>query len=289
MKYKFNPYERIVGLFLVVAMAGSLIVGIGVAVKKNWFEERVSYVTYTDSASNLREGSSVLMSGLKVGKIENIQLDPVHKIKVTFSVWKEYTHQITDGAKVQFVRPFIIGDKVLTVLQGTADGKIISPGEALPLQAAVDLMEVISGNKLEAVLSRVDSILANLDATMVAGKDIALQVGDKKKLQKTMENLTFASNEIRKVIPHFTARAPEASAQLMATIENLSVISSSLREIQPAGSKKTIELLNESVITLQAMQKSFFLRSNVKEVKEEIAEKEKIKQDRAPASEKPLE
>lgn len=290
MKYKFNPYERFVGIFITFALGGSLIVGVGVAVKKNWFNEKISYVTYTNSASNLREGSSVLMAGLKVGKIEKIELDPVHSIKVTFSVWKEYTNQITEGAKVQFVRPFVIGDKVLTVIHGKSEGKVIPPGEALALQDSVDLMDVISGNKLQAVLARVDSILTNLDETLVLGKDIALQVGDKKQLQKTMENLTYASGEVRKVLPHLTARAPAASAQLLKTIENLSIITTSLREIQPEGSRKTIELLNESVVTLQAMQKSFFLRSNVKEVKAEMAAKEKEKnENRAPASIAPSE
>ncbi|HXH75653.1 MAG TPA: MlaD family protein [Bacteriovoracaceae bacterium] len=286
MRYKFNPYERAVGLFLTVTVLGSGVVGLGLLVKKNWFDEKVTFVTFIESASNLRAGSAVLMSGLKVGNIEKIELDNIRNVKVTFAVLKDYSNNITEGAKVQFVRPFIIGDKVLTVLQGQPDGKVVIPGSTLPLHQSADLMDVLSGSKAESLMARVDSILMNLDETLVIGKDIAFQVGDKKKLQKTIENLNYASSEVRKMLPHITSKVPLASEQLVKTIENLNTITAGIKEIQPQGSKKTIELLNESVITLQAMQKSFFLRSNVKEVKQEMAEQQKLKEAlRLPASE----
>lgn len=285
MKYKFNPYERAVGLFISVAIAGSFFVGIGVAVKKNWFEEKIAYVTYVESASNLRTGSSVYMSGLRVGKIDKIEIDLIHNIKVTFSVIKKYSNKMTVGSKVEFIRPFILGDKALTLHKGPADSKMLLPGDALPVHDSMDILEMLSGKKLENVISKVESILNNMDETLAISKDIALQIGDKKKLKRAMDDLSFASSEVRKVIPHLTSRVPESSQHMAKTIQNLSLITTSLREIQPEGSKKAVDLLSESLIILKGMQKSFFLKSNVQEVREELAEEKKEKDLRKPAGE----
>ncbi len=285
MKYKFNPYERAVGAFLTVALTGSVAVGIGVAVKKQWFEERIPYVTYIETAANLRAGSSVFMSGLRVGKIEKIELDPVHKVKVTFTVVQEYTGQLTQGAAVELARPFIIGDKILTLVPGSAEGPQLAPNDVLPVHETLDILEALAGKKIEAALAKVDGILTNLNATLAIGRDLAHQVGDKKKLQRAMEDLNFASGEVRRVLPQLTAKLPGATENLNRTIENLAQISTAVKDLQPVGSEKTIELLTESVITLKGIQKSFFLRSNVEEVREELAQKEKTSPPRAPASE----
>jgi phospholipid/cholesterol/gamma-HCH transport system substrate-binding protein len=285
MKYKFNPYERAVGLFLTVAVTGSVAVGIGVAVRKHWFEERVPYITYIETAANLRVGSSVFMSGLRVGKIDRIELHPVHKVKVTFTIVKEYAGQLTRGAAVELARPFIIGDKALTLVPGEPDAGPLAANDVLPVRETLDLLEALAGRKLEGVLAKVDSILTNLDGTLALGRDIAHQVGDKKKLRRAMEDLTFASGEVRKVLPHLTSSVPGATRHLNKTIENLSQITTALKDLQPEGSEKTIELLTESVITLKGIQKSFFLRGNVEEAREELAKKEKAPAPRAPASE----
>lgn len=285
-KYKFNPYERAVGFFIVVAISGTVIIGAGLAVKKNWFEEKVAFVTYVDSAANLRVGNTVFISGLKVGKVEKIELDPLHNIKVTFSILKQYENQLTEGTQVQFIRPFILGDKALSLLKGPTGGKALAPGATLPVHQSLDLLEMVSGKKLEGVLAKVDSILNNLDQTLIASRDLADQIGGKKKLKKTMEDVNFALSEVRKVMPHLTANVPMASQHIAQSIENISAITAALKQLGPEGSQKTIELLNESLVTLKGMQKSIFLRGNVQEVREEMAQQEKQKlEKRAPASE----
>lgn len=270
MKYKFNPYERAVGFFIVTALTGSVMIGSALAIRKNWFEEKKMYVTYTDNAANLREGSAVLMTGLKVGKVEKIELDTSSRIKVTFSVAGNYVHFLTAGTVVQFIRPYIIGERSLILLQGPVDAPRLAFGETLPVRQGLDLMEILNGQKLESMLVKVDRILNNLDATMESGRDIAQLMNNKKQIKKTMDDLSFTLAELRKVMPHVSSRTPASAEHLARTIENLDHLTSTIRDLRPEGAK-TIELLNESLITLRAMQKSFFMKGNVEEVKQEMA------------------
>jgi ABC-type transporter Mla subunit MlaD len=266
MRYKFNPFERAVGFFLITSVVGSLTIGAGLAVKKNWFEEKITFHTYVTSADNLREGSSVLMSGLKVGKIEEIELDQTRQIQVKFTILKKYHSQITHGTKVQFTRPFIIGDKVLTLVQGPAQEKTLLAGSALPVFEQFDFIEMLSGKRLENTMAKVDSIITHLESTMAKTDAIAHAVGDEKKLKETLESLHAAVALVKKNLPQTTG-------QIENTISNLHEVSILLKDSSPEGSKKLIELLGESVITLKGIQKNYFLRDHVQAAREEEAKR----------------
>jgi phospholipid/cholesterol/gamma-HCH transport system substrate-binding protein len=274
MKYKFNPYERAVGFFFVTTLLGSVAIGVGVAIKKNWLDHKVNYLVYTDTASNLREGTGVYFSGIKIGNVEKIELDQEklkNNVKVTFSILKNFQQQMTIGSEVQFMRPFVIGEKSLNIIKTSLNHKLITPGETLPTYSTFDLMDVLTGKQLEGMLIKLDNIISNVDKTMLIGKTIAVEINDKKKIKKTIDDLSFSIAEIRKVVPYISQNAPAASEHLGKIIENLAFISTSVRNLQPEGAK-TLELLHESVITLKAMQKSMFLKSNVEEVKEEMSQ-----------------
>ena len=266
MRYKFNPFERAVGFFLITSVVGSLTVGVGLAVKKNWFEDKITFHTYVSSADNLREGSSVLMSGLKIGKIEEIELDESRQIKVKFTILKKYHSQITQGTKVQFTRPFIIGDKVLTLIQGPVQEKTLLAGSALPIIEQFDFMEMLSGKRLETTMAKVDSIITHLESTMAKTDAIAHAVGDEQKLKETLESLHAAVALVKKNLPQTTG-------QIENTISNLHEVSILLKDSSPEGSKKLIELLGESVITLKGIQKNYFLRDHVQAAREEEAKR----------------
>lgn len=285
MHYKFNPFERAVGVFLTGTVVGSLFIGVAIAVKKNWFEEKNFYSAFTNSANNIRVGAVVQIAGMKVGSIEEVELDRNQKIKVTFSVLKKYNTSLTDGAKVQFVRPFIIGDKIINITQGALGGQNIASGAVIPLEESPDLLDLISGDKIQPMIAKVDQILSNANDALILGKDLAGQVADKKQLQKTMANMAYASEQLKIVLPHFVNKTPEMTENVTAMVENLTALTKGMKELQPfitevvktmpEGSKRAVDALNESVMVLRAMQKSFFLRGSIEEMKKEEKIEEK--------------
>lgn len=289
MKYNFNPFERAVGIFLVGALGGSMFFGVGIAIKKNWFEDKNYYYTHAKNADNIREGASVQISGMNIGKIEDIDLLADGKIKVMFSVLKKYQASIKEDAKVQFIRPFIIGEKIINITKGESIN-MIKNGSMLVVNETTDVMDLMTGDKMKEMIGKTETILTLVEQVLIVGKDIATQVGDKKKLQKTMDNVAYASDAVRKVLPLMVSKSPEMAQNVTTIVSNLSALTSSLKEMQPIvaevvktlpdGSKKAIEALNESVTILRAMQKSFLLKGAVADLKEEEEQK------RTPAGQK---
>ncbi len=59
MKIKFNKFERVAGVFVGVAIIGSVAISAAVAVKKGWFAPKVEYHTYMESAEGIHPGTQV--------------------------------------------------------------------------------------------------------------------------------------------------------------------------------------------------------------------------------------
>jgi len=283
MKYKFHPFERAVGIFLLFAIVGSLFVGTGIAVKKNWFEDKDYFYSYIESASNIRVGSSVFMAGLKIGKIEDVDFDSTNKLRLRFSVLKKYSKNITQGSEVQFTRPFLIGDKILNVVRNEKTKLFIPSGTFIPVSTKMDVIDVLSGQKVNELIGRIDSITQNMDDLVLFTKKIALQVGEKDKVKNIMDNLSLVSQQLK--------HSPQMMKDASVILTNLNKLTTELNDLRPVfvkaakdlpeGGQKTIELLNESITTIKAMQKNYFLKDHVETVKKEEQERK-----RAVASEK---
>ena len=227
------------------------------------FEEKIYFYGHIDSGSNIRVGSSVFMAGLKIGKIEDLDFDSTNKLRLKFSVLKKYSQNITLGSVIQFTRPFLMGDKVLNIIRNEETKITIPKGSFLAVAQKLDVMDVLSGQKVNELLGRVDSITKNMDELVLASKNIALQVGEKEKIKKLMHNLTLASQELK--------HSPQMIKDASVILSNLNQVTKDL----PQGGKKTIELLDESITTIKAMQKNYFLKGHVESVKKEEEEKKR--------------
>ena len=96
-----------------------------------------------------------------------------------------------------------------------------------------------------------------------------------------LDNVILLTGELNKVLPQMNEDSPQMGKQLSMLVSNLSELTAEFKKLTPAigvvapelprVSKRAIEGLDELVITLKAMQKSFFLRGNVEDVKDEEA------------------
>jgi phospholipid/cholesterol/gamma-HCH transport system substrate-binding protein len=76
-------------------------------------------------------------------------------------------------------------------------------------------------------------------------------------LGKIARNMAILTDELQRTLPAMQKIAPEI----------------------PRASERAIEALDETVVTLKALQKTFLLRSNALEVREEEATAKKLKQE----------
>lgn len=123
-----------------------------------------------------------------------------------------------------------------------------------------------------------------------------------KQLVRMVNSLMFMTEHVNKIVPEIAKLAPALSKDAPKLADDLSKIASNVAvltdEIQgtlpalkqalkdigpevPRATRRAMEALDETVVTLKALQKSFLLRGNAREVRDEEAERERV---RTPAS-----
>lgn len=316
-KLKFNPYERTAGFFLLFAIGGICLTALSVAVKQGWFESKTHLSTTFESADGIHPGTLVQMAGLRAGSVEKVELLGSKKVRVDFFILGKFKERIRLDSRVQLVRPFIIGERVLDVSVGTDEAAMVAENQEIQSEERIDLMNAMGGKSLSTTLQklsgvfdnlqglaeaflnkertgtmirafdRIDPLMKNLNTMSLEMSHMGRSLNKNDDLQVILSNLAVTTAEINKVLPDLNKQNPELAKDLSVMTQNLAIVSRSLgpamKEIEsdlPQASRRILEALNETVVVLKAMEKSFFFRGNVKEVLEEEASR------REPASQK---
>lgn len=280
MKLKFNRMERIAGFFLLVAVLGTGLATVGVIVKRGFFDPKVTYVTTVSSAANLRVGTPVNMAGLRVGSVSRIKLAANGEVRVKFGVHREYAELVRLDSRIRIVRPSIIGEKVFDISVGAKDAQILAEGATVPCEDQADIVDALS-------TGRFIQMVANLEKISAETLEIFQQANHHKNMQKLVENLVIATDQLRKTLPAFVGKSPKMAEDFSVIMANFATLTSVLGKLAPAlgetagsipdGTKKLVELVSETLVLVKGMQRSFVFRGGVNDVKEEDEKK------RAPA------
>lgn len=331
MKIKFNIFERVAGLFVLSVIIGCLFAVVFVAIKQGWLERRVVYYSYFESADGIYTGTPVQMAGLRVGKVREVELEGAEKVRVSFQVLEKYATKIREDSRVIGVRPFIISDKVLQISVGSKDRPQLQFGQELKSRATTDVMDLLSGRKIGPALDTMEKLLVNVEILAEAFSQqsrseafikafdqleplmknlnkmswevtqLSQQLGYKGNAGQVFKHMVGVTKDLNELLPAFKENSPELAKDLGRLMKNMALLTDELQVLLPVltelapelprASKQAIKALDEAVVTLKAMQKSFFLRGATKKVKKELAEeareKEKLEAEKQASEDEP--
>jgi phospholipid/cholesterol/gamma-HCH transport system substrate-binding protein len=322
---KFNKFERVAGLFVGVAVVGFGVALVSVAAKQGWFDGKTPYVISFKNADGVHAGTKVQISGLTAGSVENVELTDDNTVTVKFNVLNKFQSKVRQDSKGQLVRPFVIGERVLDISVGSLEQPPLQALAQLESVESMDLMSLMSGKELGNYLStmsgmmenlkflanafldknrtmsfvqmfdRIDPLLKNINTMSSEVTKLARQATKDEALGTVLAELSVTTRELNVIAAEIGKQNPAAANQIAQTLTNVAALSEefkvfipALREVAPdlpKASRRALEALNEAVILIKAMEKSFFVRSNAKEVREEEAAAE-LEKKRMPASDK---
>jgi phospholipid/cholesterol/gamma-HCH transport system substrate-binding protein len=292
MKVKFNMFERVAGIFVLVAIVGGVMFTGVTAIQKGWFATKVPFKIETTSADGLRPGTPVTISGLRAGEVTDVTLDTAEKVTVHFEVFDRFQEKIKADSVVLVIRPFIIGEKALDITIGSEAENIMPPGSLLQSQAGVDMMDLVSGKKLGPFIGTIEGLVTNLSTLAQAFSDpkrskAFVDMFDKmnplfSNLGVMAKEVTVLTKELNQVIPQIRKESPHVGKQISQLVNNLhgliQVLQPAVKEVGPdlpRASRRALEALDEMVVTLKAIQKSFILSGKVEDVREEESRRER--------------
>lgn len=306
MKVRFNHFERVAGLFVLVAVGGAGLSAVSVAIKQGWFETKVKYHTVFENADGVHGGTTVKMAGLNAGSVDEVELLEDNRVRVTFHVLGKFKDRIKTDSKAMLIRPFIIGDRVLEVAVGSPTALPLAENAPMPSEESVDMMTLLSGRKMTSALAemsklmdslqmmatafsdpkriemvirmfdRMEPLLENMNTMSREVTELSKQLNDDQVLRAVMKDARTLLVEMNRILPAVNEHSPEFGRDMAILMKSMGRVSQELEvafvEVSPevpGTAKRMVELMHEATVLIKAMQKSMFVRGSVEEVRAE--------------------
>lgn len=150
-------HELAVGWFLLGAF---LLVGVGLVLRPR---TQALIATHTLSfelaqGQGLEPGLPVLIHGIPIGELDEVELTPANRVAVSFHVLPEYVENVRADAAIVIVPPPLLGQPTISLRPGRSE----SPsrrGQVLPASVELGLLAEVKG-ELSGVVAQVSSLNA---------------------------------------------------------------------------------------------------------------------------------
>src|SRR5665647_290226 len=156
------------GLFIVGGLALFMLAVFIIGKQKNLFNPVFKLTTTFYNVSGLQVGNNVRFSGINVGVVDNIRIINDSTVKVDMLIKKDVWQFIRSDSEVSIGSEGLIGDKLLTISQGSSDAALAKEGQRLdsnePIEtdAIMASLSVTSGN-VEVITNQLAEIMIKIN------------------------------------------------------------------------------------------------------------------------------
>src|SRR5688572_8201364 len=183
--------------------------------------------------AGLKQGQPVLLVGVNVGYVDQVDLHQDGTLVTTLRIQKDYKVPVTSAATV--VPNGIFGDMAVALTPSRPDPKSFNPGDTVPIGPSSPGIAQIT-SKADSITRSVNAMTLAFEREMVAGGGI-----------RDLRNTIAATN---RMVNEFAAVASEQSRQLTATMTSLRRATSA---IDPAKVDSTITNFRTASANMAAM------------------------------------
>jgi len=183
--------------------------------------------------AGLKQGQPVLLVGVNVGYVDEVELHQDGILVTTLRIVKSYKVPVTSKAAV--IPNGIFGDMAVAMTPSRPDPRSFKPGDTVPIGPSTPGIAELT-SKADSITRSVNAMTSALEQELVAGGGI-----------RDLRNTIAATN---RMVNEFAAVASEQSRQLTATMTSLRRASSA---IDPAKVDSTITNFRSASSNLAAM------------------------------------
>ncbi len=183
--------------------------------------------------AGLKQGQPVLLVGVNVGYVDQVDLHQDGTLVTTLRIQKSYQVPVTSKAAV--VPNGIFGDMAIAVTPSRPDPRSFKPGDTVPIGPSTPGIADLT-SKADSITKSVNAMTTALEREMVAGGGI-----------RDLRQTIAATN---RMVNEFAAVASEQSKQLTATMTSLRRATSA---IDPAKVDSTITNFRTASANMAAM------------------------------------
>jgi len=278
-KISYTVQERIVGLFVFIAMGILIWLLLSSGKTTAIFEESVTIYGQLESAQGVSKDTEIKVSGLTAGTIRSIDIKDDKKVIVTMDIHTKLHHLLRTDSKAVLTNPGIavLGGSVINILAGSEDKPVLENGSTIVIEQVASIKEAL--NEIIPTFEEIHASIKQINAILKEVSPEALGI--------TLENLKEITVDMREITKKIqTGDGLVGSAiydddienDTKALVKNLVDITQTMGEListlnkeianMPELIEKIGPLLNQADKTIKATQRIWPLSSAIGEQKD---------------------
>ncbi|PCJ86624.1 MAG: hypothetical protein COA54_07860 [Thiotrichaceae bacterium] len=190
-RLSYSSQEKLAGTFVLVAIG--LLVWLLISSQKtqNLFEEEITLYGTMNSVQAINEDTDIIISGLVIGRVTEVNIDDSNHVVVSMSILKKYQKLIrTDSiAELLNFKFALLGKSVIEISIGSPQLPIIKDGDSLIIKESLNLIKLIA--KFEPVLGALQDSIKRMNEI--------LQAIEPDQVGTNIDNLESISNNLKEI------------------------------------------------------------------------------------------
>lgn len=165
-----------VGSLLAVLMILSLVFVGFLSKESSLFNSYRNLYTEVSDAKMLKDGASVMLKGIKIGRIGQLTFLAYDRIRVTLQIDETYLAWIKDDAHIEINTQGVLGDKYLEITGGSESSIGIKAEKTLPTIETGFIGKIVNNgedivNLSKELLTKMNSVLAVVESEKLLLRD----------------------------------------------------------------------------------------------------------------------
>jgi phospholipid/cholesterol/gamma-HCH transport system substrate-binding protein len=209
------------------------------------------FVKY-DNVEGLAATAPITISGLVVGQVAGIKLQPNGEILVQLQIKNDFP--FSKSSVVAIYEPGLIAGKQLQIIPNFNDKTTAVSGDTLTSSVKKGLTELV-GDKVAPLQKKIERMVVNADL-LLANLNEVLDVKSKENLKNSISNLSKTIEGFNSVVDNANSILSNNKGNINKTFSNLNKVSSDFSKISDSLSKANItKVVNDLEKTLSNVDK----------------------------------
>ncbi len=280
-RLSYSTQERLAGTFVLLAVG--LLVWLLITSQKtqNLFEDEIILYATMSSIQAVNKDTNVIISGLDVGTVTDVNIDDNNQVIITMSILEKYQKLIRTDSTAELLdfKFALLGKSVIEISVGSPQLPVIKNGSTLVIKESFNLVQLIA---------KFEPVLITLQDSIERTNEI-LQAIDPKQVGANVDNLESISSNLKAITQQIRQGEGLAGSAIyndnmkedvITTTENLKILTERTKDILeqtgtllislqeqvdqlPEITEKVKPLLDEADKTIKATQKIWPLSSSM--------------------------
>lgn len=275
-RISYSTQERIVGVFVLVALFILLGLLLSSGKTKNLFENYITIYGELQSIQAINKDTEVIISGLPAGTVTSVDIADNNKVILTMKILEKYHNLLRQDsvAKLSSFNFAVVQKSIIEITPGSSSTELLEDGSTIAINEAFNIKEMMA--KIEPIFVSLEDSIQKMNSVLSAI--------DHQKLEVTLDNMNVLTTDIRDITRHINAGKgligsalyeKDMEANVKSIAVNMVDVTEELRTLMqqlnqqiaevPELTNKIAPLLQEADKTIKASQRIWPLSSAMEE------------------------